>query len=74
MKTIQIQSQYDSLFVAYQVWAYTKNGEIPYGCPSLNRERIEKKCNEYNEKAPYYCDIIDTFIFETYVRELTITL
>lgn len=74
MKTIQIQSEYEGLFVAYQVWVYTKRGELPYGCPSMNKEYIARKRDEFNERAPFYCDIYDTTIYEAYTREITITL
>lgn len=74
MKTITIQSKYESLFVAYQVWVYSRRGEIPYGCPSMKREYIDKQRDDMNERAPFYCDIYNTTIYEAYTRELIITL
>lgn len=73
MKTITIQSNYEHLFVAYERIAVTSNGVMRYGCPSLDKERLERWTCGDNERAPYYDENLQCIVYNVNVREITIT-
>lgn len=73
MKTITIQSKFKNLFVAYECIAVTNKGVMRLGCPSLDKDRLERWTSEDNERAPYYDEIHECVVYHLEVRDISIT-
>lgn len=74
MKTITIQSEFSSMFNAYETMAVTSKGVIRVRCIYLDKERANRWAEEDNKHVPYYDETHECTIYHVQVNEITICL
>lgn len=74
MKTITIQSEFASLFSAYETMAVTSKGVKRIRCISLDKDSANRWAEEDNKHVPYYDESHECTVYHVRVNEITICL